>query len=65
MKAELIDWQTVKQDCKYPANDNNKGFVFGLNFLNDETNEVLDVQWFKKEEERKKFIEKNNIIIIN
>lgn len=32
-KVELILWEDVRRDCKYPADDNNNGFIFELNLL--------------------------------
>ena len=33
-KAELVMWETVRRDCKYPESDNNEGYIFGINLLN-------------------------------
>ena len=53
MKYELVHWQDVKNDMKiYEDSDNNDGFVFGVNLLDEDSNEVADVQWFKTEQER-------------
>ena len=53
MKYELVHWQDVKNDMKiYEDSDNNNGFVFGVNLLDEDSDEVVDVQWFKTEQER-------------
>jgi len=53
MKYELVHWQDVKNDMKiYEDSDNNDGFVFGVNLLDENSNEVVDVQWFKTEQAR-------------
>lgn len=53
MRYELVHWQDVKNDMKiYEDSDNNDGFVFGVNLLDEDSNEVVDVQWFKTEQER-------------
>ena len=53
MRCELVRWQDVKNDMKiYEDSDNNDGFVFGVNLLDEDSNEVVDVQWFKTEQER-------------
>ena len=31
--VELIMWETIKRDCKYPDDDNNNNYIYGLNFL--------------------------------
>ena len=62
-KCELILWEDVRKDCKYPAEDNNNGYVYGLNLLLED--ETIDVSWFKTDNERFKEIEKHNLEIIN
>ena len=58
MKYELVHWQDIKNDMKiYEDSDNNDGFVFGVNLLDGDSDEVVDVQWFKTEEKRAEFIE--------
>ena len=63
-KVELVLWDDVRRDMKYPASDNNKGFVLGLNLLGND-NEIMDVQWFKTEAERAKFIKDNKLKATN
>ena len=62
-KCELILWEDVRKDCKYPVEDNNNGYVYGLNLLLED--ETIDVSWFKTDNERFKEIEKCNLEIIN
>ena len=61
MKAELIVWEQVKLDCKYPKDDNNNNYTYGLNLLDKD--DIIDVQRFKNDQERFDFINKNKIII--
>jgi hypothetical protein len=63
--VELVMWETVRRDCKYPKSDNNEGFIYGLNLLDTEgEGDILDVQWFKKGSEREEFISENNLRVI-
>tara|TARA_Y100000004_G_scaffold182762_1_gene229844 strand:- start:252 stop:446 length:195 start_codon:yes stop_codon:yes gene_type:complete len=60
MKYELVHWQDVKNDMKiYEDSDNNEGFVFGINVLDEDSDEVVDVQWFKTEQERADVLQEN------
>jgi len=54
-KFEYVYWDDVRRDMKYPESDNNQGFTYGVNLL-DENYEIIDVQWFKSEEDRDSFI---------
>lgn len=64
--AELIMWETIKKDCKYPDNDNNDNYIYGLNFLDFEgEGDIYEVMWFLNDEERQKCILENNAVIIN
>jgi len=59
MKVELILWEQVKLDCKYPKDDNNNDYTYGLNLLDKD--DIIDVQWFKNDRERFDFIKNNNL----
>ena len=60
MKYELVHWQDVKNDMKiYEDSDDNEGFVFGINVLDEDSDEVVDVQWFKTEQERADVLQEN------
>jgi hypothetical protein len=62
---ELVDWETVRSDCKYPKEDNNEGYIFGMNLIDFEgEGDILEVQWFKTNEERETFISENNLRVI-
>ena len=61
-KAELVSWETLRQDCKYSKDDNNDGFIFGLAYIDDD--EISDYEWFKTEEERQNSIKENNLYIL-
>ena len=63
MRCELEHWENVRRDMKYPKEDNNNGYVYGLHILlNDE---IIDVEWFKTEEERAKIIKDNHLVVVN
>ena len=62
-KCELEHWDNIKRDCKYPKEDNNEGYIFRINLIDDD--DIIDVQWFKNDKERFRFIEENNLEIIN
>jgi hypothetical protein len=58
-------WETIRQDCKYPIEDNNNNFIYGLQLIDVKgEGDILDVQWFKESQERENFIVNNNLIII-
>jgi hypothetical protein len=64
--VELIMWEDIKRDCNYPQEDNNEGFIYGLNYVDFENEgDIYEVEWFKSDEERFKNIEEMNPIIIN
>ena len=68
--AEIVMWEQVRQDCKYPKEDNNNGLIYGLYLIDnfDEDNwcgDIMDVEWFETDEERHKVIKENNLKIIN
>ena len=59
-------WETIRKDCKYPESDNNDGFIYGLNLIDVEgEGDILDVQWFKTNEERNEFIDENRLEILD
>jgi hypothetical protein len=63
--AERVMWETIKQDCKLPIEDDNEGFIYGLNLIDFEgEGDIIEVQWFKEGEEREKFIVDNNLTIV-
>jgi len=64
-KVELEMWENIKKDMGYNENDNNEGYIYGLNLLMGDEDDIIDVQWFKNDEERFKFISENNLEIIN
>jgi hypothetical protein len=49
--VELVNWEDLKQDCQYDADDDNGGYAYGLNIIDDE-GQIVDVMWFKTEQER-------------
>jgi len=62
--VELILWEQVRLDCKYPKEDNNNGYTYGLEFA-DEFGEIIDIQWFKNNKERFDFVKQHDLTIIN
>ena len=62
MNCLLVDWEQVREDCKYPKSDNNDGYIFGI-YICDE-DEVLEAEWFKTEKERTKNIKDYKLNII-
>ena len=52
MKAEFIEWGDIRRECKYPQEDNNDGYIYGIAYLDDEGIDTLDVEWFKTDKER-------------
>ena len=62
-KVELEMWENIKKDMGYDDSDNNEGYIYGLNLIYED--DIIDVQWFKNDEERFKFISENNLEIIN
>ena len=67
MKCELEHWDNVRRDCFY-IEDNNNGYIYGIYFLDGDYPdyyEVIEVEWFKTEEERFKVIKKYNLEIVN
>ncbi len=61
--AEIVMWEKVRQDCKYPKEDNNNGYTYGLNLLDN--GDIIDVQWFKNDKERFEFVKQHDLTIIN
>ncbi len=57
MMYELRMWEDIKDEMDYPEEDNNNGFIYGIYWL-DNDQEVLDVSWFKSEEERHEELER-------
>lgn len=55
---ELQMWEDIKDEMDYPEEDNNNGFIYGIYWL-DDNQEVIDVSWFKSEEERHEELEKH------
>ena len=60
-RVELVLWETVRADCKYPKEDNNKGYIYGLNLLCENNEEIIEVAWFKSDQERAEYMEKYNL----
>lgn len=57
MMYELRMWEDIKDEMDYPEEDNNNGFIYGIYWL-DDNQEVIDVSWFKSEEERHEELER-------
>jgi len=69
--AELVLWEQVRADCKLPKEDNNDGYIYGLYLIDKDINDedwcgdIIDIEWFKNDQERFDFVEENNLKIIN
>ena len=37
----------IRRECKYPQENNNDGYIYGIAYLDDEGIDTLDVEWFK------------------
>ncbi len=62
---ELVNWEDVRRDNKYPIEDNNEGYIFGIEFVTDDDNPFpMDAQWFTTEREMYTFINKNELKIL-
>jgi hypothetical protein len=48
MKKEKTYWYDLK------PNDDNKGFIYGINYIDND--EVIECEWFKTKQERNKKI---------
>ena len=59
MMYELRLWDEIKEEMSYPEEDNNNDFVYGVYWL-DDNDEVMDVQWFKSDQERYNEINETN-----
>ena len=64
MRCELEYWENIRKACKYPLSDNNNGYIYGINLL-DENDEIVDVEWFKTDKDRFEVISKYKLEIIN
>ena len=49
MKTEKTYWYDLK------LNDDNNGFIYGINYIDN--NEIIECEWFKTKKERNKKIE--------
>lgn len=49
---ELVDWESVRRDCKYPPEDNNNGYIYGLYQIDEECGDILEVEWFTTDRAR-------------
>ena len=63
MKVELEFWENIKKDMGYNENDNNNGYIYGIYYLDDD--DIIDVEWYKTEQERQKVIKQEQLQVIN
>ena len=52
--AYPIEWEDVRKDMKYPSDDDNDGFIYGIQWMDGE--EISDITWYKTENEREYFL---------
>jgi hypothetical protein len=50
METEKTYWYDLK------INDDNKGFIYGINYIDND--EIIECEWFKTKQERNKKIKK-------
>ena len=55
LEFNKLSWNDVKNDLKLPINDNNDGYIFGFEIV--QNGEILDYEWFETEEERDLFLQ--------
>ena len=63
MKVELELWENIKKDMGYNENDNNEGYIYGIYYLDDD--DIIEVEWYKTEQERQEVIKKEQLQVIN
>jgi hypothetical protein len=51
METEKTYWYDLK------INDDNKGFIYGINYIDND--EIIECEWFKTKQERNKKIKEN------
>lgn len=49
-----VEWEDIKRDCQFDADDNNNGQVFGIHW-EDENGQIIDAEWFETAEKRDKY----------
>ena len=62
-KCEIEHWENIKSDMKYPKEDNNEGYVYGIYLLDGD--DIIEAEWFKTAEERFQAIKKYNLEVVN
>lgn len=60
---ELQSFANLFKSGRYHANDNNAGYPYGINIL-DETGVVIDTLWFKTKESRSNAIANSNFNVV-
>mgnify|MGYP000064470396 FL=1 len=62
LKVKTTTWTKTKKEFGYPENDNNDGFEFGFEFIEDEDGYMpMDAQWFLSESDMYTFMNKNEL----
>jgi hypothetical protein len=51
-KLNKIHWENVRENLKLPKSDNNEGYIYGFELVQNE--EILEVFWYKTKKERNK-----------
>lgn len=64
MKAQFIEWEDIRIECKYPQEDNNDGYIYGIAYL-DEEGYTLEEEWFKTDKERYEMAKQEQLEVIN
>ena len=64
-EIELVNWEDVRRDNKYPIEDNNAGYIFGIEYVSEDDNPFpMDMEWFQTEQEMYTYINQNELKIL-
>lgn len=63
--VERVMWEEIRRDCKYPIEDDNNGYIYGLYLIDFEgEGDILDIEWFKTSAEREQYINVFNFEVV-
>ena len=54
-ELKRVDWYNEELDKFYDTDKDNKGFIYGINYIDND--EIIECKWFKTKQERNKQIE--------
>jgi len=62
LAIKTTTWTATKKEFNYPENDDNGGFEYGFEFIEDEDGFIpMDAQWFLSEMDMYTFINQNEL----